>query len=108
MEESSILQHSSDYDCQIRAAGLSNALVERTGSLAKRTADAGCQSIRRSAFLDILLIPQGVVEIQNTLAKGCAAGVDAYVGAGQPCFLPIALVGVHRAARQERCCKGAC
>ena len=63
--------------------------------------------MRRSAFRDVLIVPQRVVEIENALAKRSAARIEAYIGASEPGMLPIALVRVRCAACQGGCSKGA-
>ena len=47
----------------------------------------------RSAFKLVLLVPEGVVEIDDTLTEGAAAGGDTHIGAGQTCPCPSGLIG---------------
>jgi hypothetical protein len=50
----------------------------------------------------ILLVPQGVVEIENTLTEGAAARGDTHIGAGQTCLWPIVLMWARSATRSEQ------
>jgi hypothetical protein len=67
---------------------------------------SGCCSAL-SAFGLVLLVPQGVVEIEDTRTEGGAARVDTHIGAGQTHLRPIALMGAQGTTRTEQCGKGA-
>src|SRR5262249_44219934 len=64
-----------------------------------------------SVFRRILLIPQRVVEIEDTLTESGVARVDTNVGAGQARLAPIGLIGVldriGAATAHQKCCKRA-
>jgi hypothetical protein len=64
-----------------------------------------------SVFILVLLIPQRVVEIEDTLTESGAARVDTDVGASQARLRPIGLVGVldriGAATAHQQCCKRA-
>src|SRR5437879_7759052 len=46
-----------------------------------------------SAFKLVLLVPQRVIEIDDTLIKGATARVEAHISAGQTRLCPISLIG---------------
>ena len=50
-------------------------------------------AIHRSALGFVLLVPQGVVEIEHALTEGAAAGVDTNIGTGQTRLRPTGLIG---------------
>jgi hypothetical protein len=47
----------------------------------------------RSAFKLVLLVPQGVVEIEDTLTEGAVPRVDTNIGTGQARLRPSRLIG---------------
>jgi hypothetical protein len=66
-----------------------------------------------SAFKLVLLVPQGVVEIGDTLTENGAARVDTDIGAGQSRLRPSGLIGALDgigalgATHRKECGKGA-
>ncbi|MGC2204242.1 MAG: hypothetical protein WA633_29375 [Stellaceae bacterium] len=56
-----------------------------------------------SAFRLVLFVPQGVVEIEDTLTESGAARVDTQIGTRELGLRPIILMGAHGATRREQC-----
>jgi hypothetical protein len=86
-----------------------NAVALKNGSTSRPVEPlALCCRFFPSAFRDVLLVPQRVIEVEDALTESGAARGDAHVGASQSRLGPIVLVGAHRTARQEQCGKRAC
>ena len=57
--------------------------------------------LHQSALGLILLVPQGVVEIEDILIEGAVAGRDTHIGTGSTGLRPIGVLGARGATRQE-------
>jgi len=60
-----------------------------------------------SSPLGTVIVPQGLVQIADTLTKSEAAWVDTHIGAGQPLLRQSGLSGALGATRREQCGKEA-
>src|SRR5215831_6212226 len=50
-----------------------------------------------SVLGNVLLVPQGVIEIEYTLIEGVASWVDTHIGTGETRSHPVALMGTQSA-----------
>jgi hypothetical protein len=59
-----------------------------------------------SALELVLLVPQRVVEVEDTLIERAAAGIETHIGAGETRLPSIILLGARDAIRSEQGGKG--